>query len=157
MSTVYKANAELACGFASSSRPSYSKPNSTHTQLSRLPPGSFSNNFSGLSMASSSGISQSKRVCSLSKNDSGESSSRNGGLTYKDAGVDIDAGSELVRRIAKMAPGIGGFGGLFPLGRKFLILLLGLGWQSKLPLNLILYAMFFVISNFVAWDDQVIW
>ncbi|PNX65867.1 phosphoribosylformylglycinamidine cyclo-ligase chloroplastic/mitochondrial-like, partial [Trifolium pratense] len=37
------------------------------------------------------------------------------GLTYKDAGVDIDAGSELVRRIAKMAPGIGGFGGLFPL------------------------------------------
>lgn len=38
------------------------------------------------------------------------------GLTYKDAGVDIDAGSELVRRIAKMAPGIGGFGGLYPLG-----------------------------------------
>lgn len=37
-------------------------------------------------------------------------------LTYKDAGVDIDAGSELVRRIAKLAPGIGGFGGLFPLG-----------------------------------------
>ncbi|KAI3466858.1 hypothetical protein Pfo_023521 [Paulownia fortunei] len=37
-------------------------------------------------------------------------------LTYKDAGVDIDAGSELVRRIAKMAPEIGGFGGLFPLG-----------------------------------------
>ncbi|KAG5612023.1 hypothetical protein H5410_023304 [Solanum commersonii] len=36
-------------------------------------------------------------------------------LTYKDAGVDIDAGSELVKRIAKMAPGIGGFGGLFPL------------------------------------------
>ncbi|KAI8551574.1 hypothetical protein RHMOL_Rhmol06G0196600 [Rhododendron molle] len=41
-----------------------------------------------------------------------------GGLTYKEAGVDIDAGSELVRRIAKMAPGIGGFGGLFPLGEK---------------------------------------
>lgn len=40
------------------------------------------------------------------------------GLTYKDAGVDIDAGSELVRRIAKMAPGIGGFGGLFPLGNS---------------------------------------
>ncbi|KAH6817995.1 phosphoribosylformylglycinamidine cyclo-ligase [Perilla frutescens var. frutescens] len=38
------------------------------------------------------------------------------GLTYKDAGVDIDAGSELVRRIAKMVSGIGGFGGLFPLG-----------------------------------------
>ncbi|KAK7282305.1 hypothetical protein RIF29_10971 [Crotalaria pallida] len=44
-----------------------------------------------------------------------------GGLTYKDAGVDIDAGSELVRRIAKMAPGIGGFGGLFPLGDSFLV------------------------------------
>lgn len=38
------------------------------------------------------------------------------GLTYKEAGVDIDAGSELVKRIAKMAPGIGGFGGHFPLG-----------------------------------------
>ncbi|XP_031496793.1 phosphoribosylformylglycinamidine cyclo-ligase, chloroplastic [Nymphaea colorata] len=44
-----------------------------------------------------------------------------GGLTYKDAGVDIDAGSELVRRIAKMAPGIGGFGGLFPLGDSYLV------------------------------------
>lgn len=42
--------------------------------------------------------------------------SSNQGLTYKDAGVDIDAGSELVRRITKMAPGIGGFGGFFPLG-----------------------------------------
>ncbi|CAN0878403.1 Phosphoribosylformylglycinamidine cyclo-ligase, chloroplastic/mitochondrial [Linum grandiflorum] len=44
-----------------------------------------------------------------------------GGLTYKDAGVDIDAGSELVKRIAKMAPGIGGFGGLFPLGDSYLV------------------------------------
>ncbi|KAL4570132.1 hypothetical protein LXL04_025783 [Taraxacum kok-saghyz] len=43
------------------------------------------------------------------------------GLTYKEAGVDIDAGSELVRRIAKMAPGIGGFGGLFPLGDSYLV------------------------------------
>ena len=33
-------------------------------------------------------------------------------MTYKDAGVDIDAGTELVRRIRKMAPWIGGFGGL---------------------------------------------
>ncbi|GFS34803.1 phosphoribosylformylglycinamidine cyclo-ligase, chloroplast [Actinidia rufa] len=47
--------------------------------------------------------------------------SEGGGLTYKDAGVDIDAGSELVRRIAKMAPGIGGFGGLFPLGDSYLV------------------------------------
>lgn len=42
-------------------------------------------------------------------------------LTYKDAGVDIDAGAELVKRIAKMAPGIGGFGGLFPFGDSFLV------------------------------------
>eukprot|EP01018_Ginkgo_biloba_P020859 Gb_36051 [translate_table: standard] len=43
------------------------------------------------------------------------------GLTYKEAGVDIDAGTELVRRIAKMAPGIGGFGGLFPFGDSYLV------------------------------------
>src|SRR5690606_1738269 len=45
-------------------------------------------------------------------------------LTYRDAGVDIDAGNELVRRIRPLAaatrrPGgldeIGGFGGLFGL------------------------------------------
>lgn len=36
-------------------------------------------------------------------------------LTYKKSGVDIDAGNELVRRIKKMVPGIGGFSGLFPL------------------------------------------
>lgn len=39
-------------------------------------------------------------------------------MSYKDAGVDIDAGSELVRRIAALTPGIGGFGGLFPLGKS---------------------------------------
>src|SRR4051812_22438795 len=48
------------------------------------------------------------------------------GLTYKDAGVDIDAGNALVRRIAPAAratrrPGadadLGGFGGLFDLKR----------------------------------------
>jgi phosphoribosylformylglycinamidine cyclo-ligase len=49
-------------------------------------------------------------------------------LTYRDAGVDIDSGNELVRRIAPLAKrthrpevrtGLGGFGGLFeiPLGR----------------------------------------
>eukprot|EP00249_Psilotum_nudum_P015077 c25154_g1_i2 orf=47-1336(+) len=43
------------------------------------------------------------------------------GLTYKDSGVDIDAGAELVRRIAAMAPGVGGFGGLFPLGDSYLV------------------------------------
>jgi len=53
------------------------------------------------------------KVACLASGSQGES------LTYKDAGVDIDAGSELVRRIAKMAPGIGGFGGLFPLGMVY--------------------------------------
>lgn len=38
------------------------------------------------------------------------------GLTYKSAGVDIDAGSELVRRIQKMNPSIGGFSGMVPFG-----------------------------------------
>ncbi|KQK12330.1 phosphoribosylformylglycinamidine cyclo-ligase, chloroplastic [Brachypodium distachyon] len=44
-----------------------------------------------------------------------------GGMTYKGAGVDIDAGTELVRRIRKLAPGIGGFGGLFPHGDEYLV------------------------------------
>jgi phosphoribosylformylglycinamidine cyclo-ligase len=35
--------------------------------------------------------------------------------------VDIDAGTELVRRIAAMAPGIGGFGGLYPFGDSYLV------------------------------------
>lgn len=43
------------------------------------------------------------------------------GMTYKEAGVDIDAGAELVRRISRMAPGIGGFGGLFPYGDSYLV------------------------------------
>lgn len=34
-------------------------------------------------------------------------------FTYKKAGVDIDAGNEVVRRIKKMVSGIGGFGGMF--------------------------------------------
>ncbi|PSS16427.1 Phosphoribosylformylglycinamidine cyclo-ligase [Actinidia chinensis var. chinensis] len=58
------------------------------------------------------------RTASMSSTSKGQSEE---GLTYKDAGVDIDAGSELVRRIAKMAPGIGGFGGLFPLGDSYLV------------------------------------
>ena len=39
-----------------------------------------------------------------------------GGLSYKQAGVDIDAGNELVRRIRKMNPSIGGFSGMVPFG-----------------------------------------
>nr|DAD33171.1 TPA_asm: hypothetical protein HUJ06_012022 [Nelumbo nucifera] len=55
-------------------------------------------------------INRSSVISNSKRSDDGE------GLTYKDAGVDIDAGSELVRRISKMVSGIGGFGGLYPLG-----------------------------------------
>lgn len=41
-----------------------------------------------------------------------------GQLDYKAAGVDIDAGNELVKRIKKLNPDIGGFSGLYPLGES---------------------------------------
>ncbi|KAG8385233.1 hypothetical protein BUALT_Bualt03G0020800 [Buddleja alternifolia] len=68
-------------------------------------------------------IRQDRLVLSMSKSSTGThvEADKSEGLTYKEAGVDIDAGSELVRRIAKMAPGIGGFGGLFPLGDSYLV------------------------------------
>lgn len=41
-------------------------------------------------------------------------------ITYKKSGVNIDAGNELVKRIKKRLPKIGGFGGLFPIdGTKY--------------------------------------
>ncbi|KAL1555765.1 Phosphoribosylformylglycinamidine cyclo-ligase, chloroplastic [Salvia divinorum] len=68
------------------------------------------------------GTRKDRAVVSMSKNHvETEVSEKSDGLTYKEAGVDIDAGSELVKRIAKMAPGIGGFGGLFPLGDSYLV------------------------------------
>jgi phosphoribosylformylglycinamidine cyclo-ligase len=36
-------------------------------------------------------------------------------ITYKSAGVNIDAGNDLVERLKKKLPKIGGFGGLFPI------------------------------------------
>lgn len=61
----------------------------------------------------------------------------NAGLTYKDAGVDIDAGTELVRRIAKMTPGIGGFGGLYPFGDSYLVAGTdGVGTKLKLAFDM---------------------
>lgn len=45
------------------------------------------------------------------------SKASNDGLSYKEAGVDIDAGNELVKRIQKLNPSIGGFSGLVPFGR----------------------------------------
>jgi phosphoribosylformylglycinamidine cyclo-ligase len=40
-------------------------------------------------------------------------------ITYKKAGVDIDAGDALVDRIKKMSPLIGGFAGMVPLGAGY--------------------------------------
>ncbi|MFH1577336.1 MAG: phosphoribosylformylglycinamidine cyclo-ligase [Candidatus Margulisiibacteriota bacterium] len=42
-------------------------------------------------------------------------------ITYKQAGVDVGAGNEVVKRIRKFAKGIGFFGGLYPLGKNFLV------------------------------------
>jgi phosphoribosylformylglycinamidine cyclo-ligase len=39
-------------------------------------------------------------------------------ITYRKAGVDVDAGNALVERIKKMSPVIGGFAGLVPLPKK---------------------------------------
>jgi phosphoribosylformylglycinamidine cyclo-ligase len=44
------------------------------------------------------------------------------GLTYRQAGVDIDAGNDLVDRIQKLAPGLGGFAGMLPIDEdRFLV------------------------------------
>nr|XP_028963030.1 phosphoribosylformylglycinamidine cyclo-ligase, chloroplastic/mitochondrial-like isoform X1 [Malus domestica] len=79
--------------------------------LCRLPPSSSSSSVGFLSLsspASSAGkISQSRRVLSSEQEAAG-----GGGLTYKDAGVDIDAGTALVDKIKAMAPEIGSFGGI---------------------------------------------
>ncbi|KAB2056675.1 hypothetical protein ES319_A11G118900v1 [Gossypium barbadense] len=116
--TVAAANAEISRCVAASSRPIFDEPTiATQTPLVIRPYRLFSQRFPllSLSLLERNSISSS-RLRSM-PNDSDAS----GGLTYKDAGVDIDAGSELVRRIAKMAPGIGGFGGIYPLGDSFLV------------------------------------
>lgn len=64
---------------------------------SRLPPSSKAAKCYGV---------LSRRACSV----------RAMGLNYKDAGVDIDAGNELVRRIQRLNPSIGGFSGMVPFG-----------------------------------------
>src|SRR5882672_6875985 len=40
-------------------------------------------------------------------------------ITYKKAGVDVDAGNALVERIKRMSRTIGGFAGLLPLPKDF--------------------------------------
>ncbi|KAJ6955921.1 hypothetical protein NC652_007118 [Populus alba x Populus x berolinensis] len=113
--TSIASNTELSRAIAASIRPSSNKPLATQQPIGRCTFNRFSDRFPLLSVRATSNSSMSKENSSKSGDGAG------GGLTYKDAGVDIDAGSELVRRIAKMAPGIGGFGGLFPLGDSYLV------------------------------------
>lgn len=42
-------------------------------------------------------------------------------VTYKESGVNIAAGDELVERLRKICPEIGGFSGLYPLGDNYLV------------------------------------
>lgn len=60
------------------------------------------------------------------------------GLTYKQAGVDIDAGDELVRRIKKMNPSMNtGFNGYVPFGDSYLVSGTdGVGTKLKLAFDL---------------------
>ena len=63
--------------------------------------------------------------------------SSGGGLSYKAAGVDIDAGDELVRRIQKLNPSIGGFSGLVPFGDSYLVAGTdGVGTKLKLAFDM---------------------
>jgi phosphoribosylformylglycinamidine cyclo-ligase len=56
-------------------------------------------------------------------------------ITYKKAGVNIEAGNDLVKRIKKNFPNIGGFGGLFPLaGTKYNLVSSTDGVGTKLKL-----------------------
>jgi phosphoribosylformylglycinamidine cyclo-ligase len=56
-------------------------------------------------------------------------------ITYKSAGVNIDAGNDLVKRLKKKLPKIGGFGGLFPInGTKYNLVSSTDGVGTKLKL-----------------------
>lgn len=56
-------------------------------------------------------------------------------IMYNEAGVNIDAGNELVKRLKKKLPKIGGFGGLFPLlGTKYNLVSSTDGVGTKLKL-----------------------
>lgn len=41
--------------------------------------------------------------------------------TYRESGVDIDAGHDFVSRLKNLCPSIGGFGGFYPLGNQYLV------------------------------------
>lgn len=57
-------------------------------------------------------------------------------LTYKDAGVDIEAGNRLVDRLKSICPGIGGFSGIYPFGSQYLVACTdGVGTKLKLAID----------------------
>jgi phosphoribosylformylglycinamidine cyclo-ligase len=86
---------------------------------------------------------------------SSTSSGGEGRLTYKDGGVDIDADAELVRRIARMAPGIGGFGGLFPYSNAGITSsLLTYPRRSFFPLRILLHVPGFAKQK-ISWVKNV--
>ncbi|GBG73528.1 hypothetical protein CBR_g16871 [Chara braunii] len=105
----------------------------------------ISSSFGGASSSSlqwpacTPSVSSSSRRSAQARRTMMERSSGDGGtgLTYKEAGVDIDAGAELVKRIAAMVPGIGGFGGLYPFGDSYLVAGTdGVGTKLKLAFEL---------------------
>lgn len=58
-------------------------------------------------------------------------------LTYKTAGVNIDAGNELVKRIAKFSPNIGNFTGNFLIGDNYLVATTdGVGTKLKVAIEM---------------------
>jgi phosphoribosylformylglycinamidine cyclo-ligase len=60
-------------------------------------------------------------------------------ITYRDAGVNIDAGNELVKRLKKKLPKIGDFGGFFPInGTKYNLVSSTDGVGTKLKLAFLL-------------------
>ncbi|XP_057773324.1 phosphoribosylformylglycinamidine cyclo-ligase, chloroplastic/mitochondrial-like [Salvia miltiorrhiza] len=115
MNTSCKANTELSRCISSSINHNLFKIGKDHSTRRLLP---FLSKNCKNEIKMRRGTRKGRGVVSMSRTEAAEKSD---GLTYKDAGVDIDAGSELVKRIAKMAPGIGGFGGLFPLGDSYLV------------------------------------
>jgi phosphoribosylformylglycinamidine cyclo-ligase len=55
--------------------------------------------------------------------------------TYLEAGVNLDAAAGWVNRLKKLAPGIGGFGGIYPLGEDDLVASTdGVGTKLKLAI-----------------------
>ncbi len=57
--------------------------------------------------------------------------------TYKEAGVDIEAGNAFVKRLKSLCPEIGGFGGLYELGENYLVASTdGVGTKLKLAFAL---------------------